>query len=115
MKEIEFRAWDMINEKMVTDQREIYYYLGSTKEERMMQRPHIFMQFTGLVDSKGKKIFEGDIIQFTSKGEKSDVYSIVKDYIFDTVKLHDRQPYWDHNEVIGDIYSNPELLTPNNK
>ena len=73
-------------------------------------------QFTGLTDKKGKKIFEGDIVEISWKGnvicvgdirydEASCRFVIYEDYIF---------PYGFDNtttfEVIGNIYDNKELL-----
>jgi len=44
------------------------------------------MQFTGLKDSKGKEIYEGDIVSWKAEGAIGEL------------------------EIIGNIYENPELL-----
>lgn len=84
------------------------------------------MQFTGLVDKHDKDIYDGDILKYDGEKEKCEKCGHV------TWKYTDHKPYlikWelsaftcenDENwmspeefkdtEIIGDIYSNPELL-----
>jgi len=72
----------------------------------------ILMQFTGLLDKNGKEIYEGDIVK--SEG----VDKVFIENVPDLLKLghllgeHIFVP--DTVEIIGNIYENPELLTPTN-
>jgi hypothetical protein len=72
--------------------------------------PETIGQYTGLCDRNGKKIFEGDIVNF------SDIlyYIIFVDGCFRICRNH-QFSYTLHNlhssfEVIGNIHDNPELL-----
>lgn len=69
------------------------------------------MQFTGLYDKNGVKIFEGDVIRDDNK--------IIREVIFETYLdtgsgFTTKPPtyvWWDKQcEVIGNIFENPELL-----
>ena len=77
----------------------------------------ILMQSTGLKDKNGKEVFVGDIIKCT-RGCLHEVY-IEKEYGgtycggMPAVYLKDlREGYaWtEHEEIIGNVYENPELL-----
>ena len=79
------------------------------------------MQSTGLKDKNGKEVFVGDIIKCT-RGCPHEVY-LEKGYGgtyiggMPAVYLKDlREGYaWtEHEEIIGNIYENPELLEVNN-
>ena len=80
-------------------------------------------QFTGLTDRNGKKIFEGDIVHCVSKLDSADMVVIFECGQFRMVlaeKYHEYQTnigYYDINcfakEVIGNIFSNSELLEVN--
>lgn len=75
------------------------------------------MQFTGLADKNGKEIWEGDIVNFDfRKGiviySKTQADFTIEDATDNMVNFHlaDYTDY-DNIEVIGNIYTNPELLT----
>lgn len=77
----------------------------------------ILMQSTGLFDRNGKEVFVGDIVKCT-RGCLHEVY-IEKEYGgtyiggMPAIYLKDlREGYaWtEHEEIIGNIYENPELL-----
>ena len=66
MREIKFRAWDTEYKKMT-----IVYTLDELLANadplyNVVKEDYIWMQFTGLTDSEGKPIYEGDILQWFS-------------------------------------------------
>lgn len=73
------------------------------------------MEFTGLKDSKGKEIYEGDIVRI------SDNHTEVINWIGDGDWMGEKQPlvgfihhasiYKKPIEVIGNLYENPNLLS----
>lgn len=70
-------------------------------------------RFTGLKDKNGKEIYEGDIVEATYFG-KAIIGSInywLGCFIIENSGVSDNQIFvFDHLEVIGNIYENPELL-----
>jgi len=126
MREIKFRAWDKILQKM-------YYPADLDYAETA-----ILMQYTGLKDKNGKEIYEGDIV----KRPLSKWYTLCKDihqikygkhtvgfdgdlastgpalgfYFFPYTDEDENmgcgeQLNWDDDiEILGNIYENRELL-----
>lgn len=64
-------------------------------------------QFSGLLDKNGKEIYEGDVIEFMRAGKKKRV--VVEWDEYDAGFRYITQNPLD-NEIIGNIYENPELL-----
>ena len=77
--------------------------------------PETVGQYTGLTDRNGKKIFEGDIVNYTeeietkSKGKETlkGIYKVEFEYCgfspLDCLACN-------HLEIIGNIHDNPELI-----
>ena len=132
---LKFRAWDKKNKCWITDRLGmfldgglIYYDRKAGESDELIFREVDsngyfmyskvnlkdieLMQFTGLVDSKGVEIFEGDII----KGRSSDLIQDSQ-YPNTGIVYHHGSfccKYWHgeingHCEVIGNKYSNPDL------
>lgn len=94
------------------------------------------MQYTGLKDKNGKEIFEGDIVRCGETvgmgrkllkqvmGEVQYMSNIAgfgievqtgNNEVGDVTAYSWEIPHFTDFEIIGNIYSNPELLTPTNK
>jgi uncharacterized phage protein (TIGR01671 family) len=122
-REIKFRAWDESQKYMA--------YQGTPDLETIQSfmfhyGEKILMQYIGLKDFNGKKIYEGDIILVNGKYHKIVKYH-EKGFSFCLINICDLKnkncmdieqipnPSWfsDFNrkiEVIGNIYETPELL-----
>ena len=117
-----FRAWDKEDKRMSYGKTEYYddsfgvrfdhFCVGADFEVE-------FMQSTGLKDKNGVEIFEGDIIKTKTGTLQSVEYvraSVTKDWSETVAAFKCRQGdeyfYFDlaTDEVIGNIYENPELL-----
>jgi len=151
MREIKFRAWvydeEKEEDKMVNvigiffkGNRFIPYRVIIDEEEKVWLLPNSeLMQFTGLKDSKGKEIYEGDIVRFYEQGydpnepdeeriepetttvliywnENGKCLAIDWDYEDSRFAPVGWGYEWilnsefDYHEVIGNIWENPELL-----
>lgn len=138
MREIQFRAWDKETSKMyyqinkprtdenIDDELIVQFdctgYSVRTKNKYI--RSGCLMQFTGLLDKNGKKIFEGDIVKIVKKESNEfhfEIYDpnpLVSEIFYDKagffVKgITDMDFYLgavnEEIEVIGNIFENPEL------
>lgn len=124
---IKFRAWDEKNKKMIALGHPHYHdAVGGilmyaiepmVKYDNWDKKSPHLMQYTGLKDKNGKEIFEGDILK-TEHGATGIMtwHDVSAQFNYDC-----KEPMWSHpiysmsgdNEIIGNIYENPELLTPN--
>ena len=122
MNEIEFRAWDEQNKIMHFDFEFIRSGIESkdwivfkSDKQRLDDKNAIFhplqnpyfqqqlkiMQFTGLKDKAGKKIYVGDIIKYSGD---------TKIRIFDPIQEKIKSPYWSITYVIYEAPSFKEIM-----
>ena len=131
MREIKFRAWDgrkmyyldlyqtpSYDEPVDIVFRDREYEEQGWIDSHLTEVTSFLMQYTGLEDKNGKKIYEGDILDFVH------VYGVRPAPIFwrnggfwvavNDPGYEDRWivPDPEECEVIGNIYENPELLNP---
>ena len=147
MREFKFRVWDTKHKKFLIGIPPMEYmldhdewswrdieedpcvYLNNVFSKDFNGRL-IFQQYTGLTDSKGNHIYEGDIIKehhFEDWGDKIGyeyigivVYKVCSDGIlfaeYKTIPAKNQNTKFRGNaiqsdcEVIGNIFENPELL-----
>jgi uncharacterized phage protein (TIGR01671 family) len=108
-REIKFRAWGSTSKSMIPWQ-DLRQNL-SLAFEQAKRDAIILMQFTGLKDKNGKEIYHGDCLSadghfFVVKwDDRAAAFRFVDDAGNSESPLN-----YDHIEVIGNIYENPELL-----
>ena len=128
MREIQFRAWYPEKHKMYEvakvdmwgDLEQATCDLAAIDEELFDIYLHEVetMQYTGLKDKNGKKIFEGDILE---RGGFWGWYVAYEDGGFRKIPINTVQRInWEHSlleqdtmyywEIIGNIHDNPELV-----
>lgn len=109
MRDIEFRAWDLRKnlwiDNFIIDQDGTIWDRDTDENLTLYAK---LLQFTGLKDKNGKKVFEGDILGVASK------HSIRPDT---KVVTWEKEGFWNiagngiqYAEVVGNIYENPELI-----
>lgn len=111
-KIIKFRAFNLESKSYTYPVQIITLNNGELVAER---DELVLEQFTGLTDSKGTEIYEGDIVEF-EKDFREPVRKIVwKDggFTYDnTFYDWDGMLYADECKVVGNCHENPELLEP---
>lgn len=136
MREIEFRAWDTVNKRMISSPMAICSGAGGwvlfTAEVEAMDctkaihpiQQYVIMQYIGIKDKNDKKIFEGDIclLMNTVTGmpysTPFEVYFSGGDWGARDARgnPYDNGEYrwsivdWKGCEIIGNIHDTPELL-----
>ncbi len=109
---IKFRVWDMSPDDNEMRYVDLYWF-----EEHMIRAwpnhgpwagNYKLMQFTSLHDKNGKEIYEGDIIHDPLTGKRYPV--VFENGAFRTNGLVECNAF-PNDEVIGNIYENPDLLT----
>ena len=124
MRDIKFRLFDKEIRKIeevesINFNLGFAYYTDSKKEKQRAENKYI-MQYTGFKDKNGVEIYEGDIIKMNSKGINFIGYIEYNNGRYIVRRRSMLDGFYDLHiqnlELIGNIYSNPELLTlPNNE
>ena len=140
MREIKFRAWDIVNKRMFVPRKmefvpktgvwlnseNITLDIGCTvvyfdaKPLEWAEKYFELMQFTGLKDKNGKEIYEGDLIRYA--GDDGVYFEVF--YNQDSARFSMCRTHYQGNrcgayipeitsivnEVIGNIHENKELI-----
>lgn len=132
IENIKFRAWDKVSKQMLkiglVDLNDMTVYSAKNNENRSQSYgieplPHnfldvkrlVFMQYTGVLDKNGQKIFEKDLVKNTLTNK---IYRVVRNGSSAAFELEDEENRYKslffanqkfrRYEVIGNIYENPE-------
>lgn len=120
MREIKFRFWDgqyMLTQGFHVSAPGTVWGWVDHSCKNSFEMKGITMQSTGLRDKNGVDIYEGDIVTYKSHTGQVIYQQYICKFILQL--LSKGQPYtnwlqYDYmikdGEVIGDIYSNPELI-----
>lgn len=128
MRSLKFRAWDTEQEEwIITTALEVFSFSGELSSVYDARNEHtVIQQFTGVEDSNGKEIYEGDIIKDSWKENQPYGYSpeewSEEEMIFVVKFEAPAFTFPNHNnsqncledfrrKVIGNIFENPDLIS----
>lgn len=120
MRQIKFRAWDKADKVMFFPNSIMFDGAGTMMFEHAnggikhsSSRAYCeLMQYTGLKDSNGVDIYEGDLISMATKFRRSDTkHCKTVSWVSSEYKCGWNVARGEIYEVVGNIYQNPELLT----
>jgi hypothetical protein len=117
-REIKFRAWDTVEEKLL-EVREVTWLIGGGLLVQAYIDGYVvaldgaatLMQFTGLHDKNGREIYEGDVVShFLGRRvvRWDDESAMFRGFVQDENEHIDLDLY--PVEIVGNIYENPELI-----
>lgn len=125
MREIKFRAWDnetneMLDMVTVACERKDPWPPLYTKDgiiNGIDHQDYVLMQYTGLRDKNGKEVYQGDIVR-CSRGCPHEVIWLEEyggTYVggmptWYLSGISEGYAWTGEEEIIGNIYENPELL-----
>lgn len=137
MRDIKFRVWCQDKNEweesfVVLLQEGIVSHVINSQLKIIRPERHIVEFYTGLKDSKGREIYEGDILkcpwnfnpeyfsygyvvfykgEFSLASGKEPEYPEICEYdLYDFNETPTRKYFWKEAEIIGNIHENPELL-----
>jgi uncharacterized phage protein (TIGR01671 family) len=115
------------DDRCIPSPAEDYYFEGT----KLIQEPrYVIQQYTGLKDSKGVEIYEGDVVQYNPNEPNTEREGIIEwsDY-YHGWAIRDKQCYPESNygvyslaspfmafndvKIISHIFENPELIKNN--
>jgi len=103
-REIRFNAWDKKNKRMLHNVSTGTITIWDN-EKKAESKDCIFLQYFGLKDSVGVKVFEGDILQIGENPKNVDVFKE-----FYQSNDWERISFQQGIKVIGNIYEDFKLL-----
>ena len=71
------------------------------------------LQFTGLYDSEGKEVWEGDVIEYTQHHFNTELIKVKRKVVkwnYDRWNIHETNAGESNIKVLGNIYEHPNLL-----